>query len=59
MAAVGEDPGTQRTKMIADWCSLLDVHMCALIGLFPPKQKWWFPGFLGLKSGKDACWIFF
>ena len=61
------DPGTQRTKTIADWCILLRVHTFALIGLFLPKQKWWLPGFLvetensvwGLRSGKDACLVFF
>ena len=35
-----EGPGTQRTKTIADWCILLRVHTCALIGLFIPKQRW-------------------
>ena len=35
-----EDPGTQRTKTIADWCILLRVHTCALIGSFLPKQRW-------------------
>ena len=29
-----EDPGTQRTKTIADWCISQRVHTCALIGLF-------------------------
>ena len=43
----GEDPGTQRTKTIADWCILLRVHTCALIGLFIPKQRWLsFEGFV-------------
>ena len=37
MAAVGEDPGIQRTNTIADWCILLRVHTCTLIGLFLPK----------------------
>ena len=42
-----EDPGTQRTKTIADWCILLRVHTCALIGLFIPKQRWLsFEGFV-------------
>ena len=67
MAAMGEDPGTQRTNTIADWCILLRVHTCTLIGLFLPKQKWLLPGFFvetesrvrGIKSGKDACLIFF
>ena len=40
-----EDPGTQRTKTIADWCISLRDHTFALIGLFLPKQKWWLPGF--------------
>ena len=40
-----EDPGTQRTKTIADWCITLRIHTCALIGLFLPKQKWWLPRF--------------
>ena len=40
-----EDPGTQRTKTIADWCIPLRDHTFALIGLFLPKQKWWLPGF--------------
>ena len=35
-----EDPGTQLTKTIADWCISLHVHTCALIGLFIPKQRW-------------------
>ena len=35
-----EDPGTQRTKTIADWCIPLRVHTCALIGLFLLKQRW-------------------
>ena len=35
-----EDPGTQRANTIADWCILLRVHTCALIGLFIPKQRW-------------------
>ena len=34
-----EDPGTQRTKTIADWCIPWCVHTCALIGLFLPKQR--------------------
>ena len=34
-----EDPGTQQTKTIADWCIPLRVHTCALIGLFFPKQR--------------------
>ena len=67
MAAAGQDPGTQRTNAIADWCILLRVHTYSLIGLFLPKQKWWLPGFIvktesrlrGLKSGKDACLVFF
>ena len=42
-----EDPGTQRAKTIADWCILLRVHTCALIGLFIPKQRWLsFKGFV-------------
>ena len=42
-----EDPGTQRTKTIADWCILLRVHTYALIGLFIPKQRWLsFEGFV-------------
>ena len=47
MAAVAEDPGTctQRTKTVDDWCILLRVHTCALIGLSLPKQKWWLPEF--------------
>ena len=40
-----EDPGTQRTKTIADWCIILRIHTRALIGLFLPKQKWWLPRF--------------
>ena len=40
-----EDPGTQRTKTITDWCITLRIHTCALIGLFLPKQKWWLPRF--------------
>ena len=32
MAVTGEDPGTQRTKMITDWCIPLRVHTCAIIG---------------------------
>ena len=35
-----EDPGTQQTKTIADCCIPLRVHTCALIGSFPPKQRW-------------------
>ena len=38
-----KDAGTQRTKTIADWCILLRVLTCTLIGLFLPKQKWWLP----------------
>ena len=42
-----EDPGTQRTKTIADWCIPWCVHTCALIGLFLPKQRWLtFEGFV-------------
>ena len=42
-----EDPGTQRTKTIADWCIPLRVHTCALIGSFLPKQRWLpFEGFV-------------
>ena len=42
-----EDPGTQRTKTIADWCILLRFHTYALIGLFIPKQRWLsFEGFV-------------
>ena len=42
-----EDPGTQRTKTVADWCIPLRVHTCALIGLFLPKQRWLpFEGFV-------------
>ena len=42
-----EDPGTQRTKTIADWCIPLCVHTCALIGSFLPKQRWLpFEGFV-------------
>ena len=42
-----KDPGTQRAKTIADWCILLRVHTCALIGLFIPKQRWLsFEGFV-------------
>ena len=42
-----EDPGTQRTKMIADWCIPSRVHTCALIGLFLPTQRWLpFEGFV-------------
>ena len=41
------DPGTQRTKTIADWCIPLRVHTCALIGSFLPKQRWLpFEGFV-------------
>ena len=29
-----EDPGTQRTKTIADWSFPLCIHTCALVGLF-------------------------
>ena len=69
MAEIGEDPGTctQRTKTVDDWCILLRVHTCALIGLSLPKQKWWLPGFImetesrvrGLKSGNDAGLVLF
>ena len=42
-----EDPGTQRTKTIADWCIPLRVQTCALIGLFLQKQRWLpFEGFV-------------
>ena len=42
-----EDPGTQRTKTIADWCIPLRVHTSALIGSFLPKQRWLpFEGFV-------------
>ena len=42
-----EDPGTQRTKTVADWCIPLRVHTCALIGSFLPKQRWLpFEGFV-------------
>ena len=42
-----EDPGTQRTKTIAEWCIPWCVHTCALIGLFLPKQRWLsFEGFV-------------
>ena len=42
-----EDPGTQRTKTVAEWCIPLRVHTCALIGLFLTKQRWLpFEGFV-------------
>ena len=56
MAAAGEDPGTERTKTIADWCILLRVHTCALIGVFLPKQKWWLPGFF-VETENRVKWI--
>ena len=34
-----EDPGTQRTKTISDWCIPWCVHTCALIGLLLSKTK--------------------
>ena len=49
-----EDPGTQRTKTIADWCIPWCVHTCALIGLLLPKQRWWpFEGF----EETDKCFL--
>ena len=34
-----EDPGTQQTKMITDWCIPWCIHTCALIGLLVSKQR--------------------
>ena len=49
-----EDPGTQRTKTIADWCIPWCVHTCALIGLLLPKQRWRpFEGF----EETDKCFL--
>ena len=51
-----EDPGTQRTKTIADWCIPLRVHTCALIGLFLPKQRWLpFEGFVEAEKCSLQC----
>ena len=48
-----EDPGTQETKTIADWCIPLRVHTCALIGSFPPKQRWL--SFEGFVEAEKCC----
>ena len=63
-----EDPGTQRTKTIADWCIPWCVHTCrAVIGChsFLSKQTWWpFEGFVEtekrvLQSLRPTTWTEF
>ena len=52
-----EDPGTQRTKTIADWCISWCVHTCALIGLFLPKQRWLLPFEGFVEALAEKCFL--